>query len=103
MTYEPPGRKNVKKKLAILLMVALIPASGAVACGQAIEDRARDEVNKQVEKGKQRVNDEVQKGQKKLEEGAGQVQKQVEDGAKKAQKQAEQVEQNAKEKAGSGQ
>ncbi len=51
----------MRRKLAVLLMVALIPLSGAAACGQAIEDRAREEVDKQVEKGKQRVNDEVQK------------------------------------------
>jgi len=101
--YESLERKNVRKKLATMLVVALVPMSGAVACGQAIEDRARDEVNKQVEKGKQRVNEEVQKGQKKLEEGAGQVRKQAEDGAKNAQKQAEQVGQNAKDKAGGGQ
>ena len=82
----------MKKKLAILLMVALIPASGAVACGQAIEDRARDEVNKQVEKGKQRVNDEVQKGRDRVEKELSNAQKQVQDGANQA-----------KEKAGGGQ
>lgn len=87
-----PERRNVRRKLAVLLVVALVPMSGAVACGQAIEDKARQEVDKQVEKGKQRVNEEVQKGQKKLE-----------DGAKKAQKQAEQVGQDAKKKAGGGQ
>jgi Skp family chaperone for outer membrane proteins len=103
MMYGAFERKNVRRKLAVLMMVALVPMSGAVACGQAIEDRARQEVDKQVEKGKQRVNDEIQKGQKKLEDGAGQVQKQVEDGAKKAQKQAEQVGQDAKKEAGGGQ
>ena len=77
----------MKRKLAILLMVALIPASGAVACGQAIEDRARDEVNKQVEKGKQRVNDEVQKGQDRVEQELTKAQKQVEEGVKNAGKQ----------------
>ena len=82
----------MRKKLAVLLVVSLIPMSGAVACGQAIEDRARDEVNKQVEKGKQRVNEEVQKGKKQLQEEAGKVQKQ-----------AEQVGQDAKKAAGNGQ
>ncbi len=96
-------RKNVRKKLAALLVVSLIPMSGAVACGQAIEDRARDEVNKQVEKGKQRVNEEVQKGKKQLQEEAGKAQKQAEQGAKNAQKQAEQVGQDAKKAAGGGQ
>jgi sensor domain CHASE-containing protein len=86
--YGSPERKNVRRKLAVLLVVVLVPMSGAVACGQAIEDRARQEADKQVEKGKQRVNEEVQKGQKKLEQEAGKVQKQVEDGAKNAQKKA---------------
>ena len=36
-----PERKNVRRKLAVLMMVALVPMSGALACGQAIEDRAR--------------------------------------------------------------
>ena len=75
-----PERKNVRRKLAVLMMVALVPMSGAVACGQAIEDRARQEVDKQVEKGKQRVNEEVQKGKKQLQEEAGKVQKQAEEG-----------------------
>jgi Skp family chaperone for outer membrane proteins len=101
--YRSPRRKNVRRKLAVLLVVSLIPMTGAVACGQAIEDKARDEVNKQVEKGKQRVNEEVQKGQKKLQEGAGDVQKQAEKGVKDAQKQAEQIGKDAKKAAGNGQ
>ncbi|MBA2510806.1 MAG: hypothetical protein H0X19_09770 [Rubrobacter sp.] len=82
----------MRRKLAVLLMVALIPLSGAAACGQAIEDRAREEVDKQVEKGKQRVNDEVQKGRDRVEKELTNAQEQVQDGTKKA-----------KEKAGGGQ
>ena len=78
----------MRRKLAILLAVALIPTSGAVACGQAIEDRARDEVNKQVEKGKQRANDEIQKGKERLQKEAKKAQKQVQEGAKKAEEKA---------------
>ncbi len=74
----------MRKRLAVLLVVALVPMSGAVACGQAIEDRARDEVNKQVEKGKQRVNDEVQKGQDRVEQELTNAQKQVEEGVQNA-------------------
>jgi len=80
------SEENVRKRLAVLLVVALVPMSGAVACGQAIEDRARDEVNKQVEKGKQRVNDEVQKGQDRIQREISNAQKQVEQGAQDAQK-----------------
>jgi Skp family chaperone for outer membrane proteins len=78
----------MRRRLAVLLMVALMPMSGAVACGQAIEDRAREEVDKQVEKGKQRVNDEVQKGQDKIEKELTNAQKQVQDGAKQAKEKA---------------
>ena len=78
----------MRRRLAVLLMVALMPMSGAVACGQAIEDRAREEVDKQVEKGKQRVNDEVQKGQDKIEKELTNAQKQAQDGAKQAKEKA---------------
>jgi F0F1-type ATP synthase membrane subunit b/b' len=74
----------LRKRLAVLLVVALIPMSGAVACGQAIEDRARDEVNKQVEKGKQRVNEEVQKGQDRVEQELTNAQEQVQEGVENA-------------------
>ncbi len=86
----------MRKKLAILLTVALFPLSGAVACGQAVEDRVRDEVNNQVDKGKQRANEEIEKGKKKLQKEAGKAQKRIQEGAKNAQKQA-------KEKVGGGQ
>ena len=77
----------MRKRLAVLLMVALVPMSGAVACGQAIEDRARQEGDKQVEKGKQRVNDEVPKGQDRVEQELTNAQKQVEEGVQNAGKQ----------------
>lgn len=79
--------RSVRKNLAILLVVALIPMSGAVACGQAIEDRAREEVDKQVEKGRQRVNEEVQKGQDRVEQELTNAQKQVQEGVQNAGKQ----------------
>ena len=86
----------MRRRLAILLMVALIPFTGAVACGQAVEDQVRDEVNKQVEKGKKRANEEIQKGKERLEKEAEKARKQVEEGARNAQKKAE-------EEAGGGQ
>jgi F0F1-type ATP synthase membrane subunit b/b' len=85
--YGALERKNVRRKLAVLMMVALLPMSGAVACGQAIEDRARQEVDKQVEKGKQRVNDEVQKGQDRVEQELTNAQEQVKEGVQNAGKQ----------------
>lgn len=77
----------MRRRLAVMLMVALVPMSGAVACGQAIEDRAREEVDKQVEKGRQRVNDEVQKGQDRVEQELTNAQKQVQEGVQNAGKQ----------------
>ena len=83
----------MRKKLAVLLTVALIPLSGAVACGQAIEDRARDEVNKQVENGRQRVNEEIDKGQKRVQDRVQDeitnAQDRVNQGVNDAQKEAE--------------
>ncbi len=78
----------MKRKLAVMLTVALIPLSGTVAC-QAVEDRARDEVNKQVENGKQRINEEIDKGQKRVEKEIDKGQKQAEDGAQNVQKEVE--------------
>jgi Skp family chaperone for outer membrane proteins len=86
----------MRRKLTVLLVAALVPMSGAVACGQAVEDRVKQEVDKQVQKGKDRVNKELEKGQKKVEREAGKVRKQLEEGAKDARKQAEK-------KAGGGQ
>jgi Skp family chaperone for outer membrane proteins len=86
----------MRRKLAVLLVAALVPTSGAVACGQAVEDRVKQEVDKQVQKGKGRVNKELEKGQKKLKREAGKVQEKAEDGVRNLEKQAEK-------KAGSGQ
>jgi Skp family chaperone for outer membrane proteins len=86
----------MRRKLAMSLVVVLVPVFGAAACGQAVEDRAKQEVNKQVQEGKKRVEKELEKGQTKLKSGAGKVRKQVKEGARDARKQAEK-------KAGSGQ
>jgi len=80
----------------MLLVVTLVPMFGAAACGQAVEDRVKQEVNKQVQEGKKRVNKELDKGQTKLKSEAGKVRKQIEEGTRDARKQAEK-------EAGSGQ
>jgi F0F1-type ATP synthase membrane subunit b/b' len=76
------------RKLAVLLVVALVPMYGAAACGQAVEDRVNQEVDKQVQKGQERVNKELEKGQKKLEQEAGQARKRAEESVKDATKKA---------------
>jgi Skp family chaperone for outer membrane proteins len=86
----------MRRKLVVLLVVALVPMFGAAACGQAVEDRVNQEVDKQVQKGQKRIDKELEKGQKKLEKEAGKARKQVEESAKDAKKKAQ-------EKAGSGQ
>ena len=86
----------MRRKLAMLLMVTFVPIFGAAACGQAVEDRVKQEVDKQVQKGQKRIDKELEKGQKKLEKEAGKVRKQIEEGAQNARKKAEK-------KAGSGQ
>ena len=86
----------MRRKLAMLLMVTFVPMFGAAACGQAVEDRVKQEVDKQVQEGQKRIDKELKKGQKKLEKEAGKVRKQIEEGAQNAKKQAEK-------KAGSGQ
>jgi Skp family chaperone for outer membrane proteins len=86
----------MRRKLVVLLVVALVPMFGAAACGQAVEDRVNQEVDRQVQKGQKRIDKELEKGQKKLEKEAGKARKQVEESAKDAKKKAE-------EKAGSGQ
>ena len=68
----------MRRKLAMLLVVALVPMAGAAACGQAVEDRVKQEVDKQVQEGQKRVDKELKKGQKKLEKEAGKVREQVE-------------------------
>ncbi len=86
----------MRRKLAMLLVVALVPMAGAAACGQAVEDRVKQEVDKQVQEGKKRINKELEKGQTKLEREAGKVREQVE-------KEAQNVKQQAEKKGGSGQ
>ncbi len=86
----------MRRKLAVLLVVALVAMFGAAACGQAVEDRVKQEADKQLQEGQKRIDEELKKGEKKLKKEAGKVRKQVEEGAKDAKKQAEK-------KAGSGQ
>jgi Skp family chaperone for outer membrane proteins len=82
-------RKDMRRKLAIMLVIALLPISGVAACGQAVEDRVKQEVDKQVQEGQKRLDKELEKGQKKLKKETGKVRKQVEEGAQDMMKQAD--------------
>jgi vacuolar-type H+-ATPase subunit H len=79
----------MKRRFAALFAAALISMFGVVACAdqlqQEAEQRAREEIDKQVDKGRQEVEKQVQKGrteaEKKLQEGRQQVEKKVKEGA----------------------
>jgi vacuolar-type H+-ATPase subunit H len=78
----------MKKRFAALFATALISMFGAAACAdqlqQEAEQRAREEVDKQVEKGRQEVEKQVEKGrteaEKQIQEGRQQVEKKVNEG-----------------------
>ena len=78
----------MKKRFAALFMAALISMFGAAACAdrlqQEAEQRARDEIDKQIEKGRQEVEKLVETGrteaEKRLQEGRQQIEKKVNEG-----------------------
>jgi hypothetical protein len=79
----------MRSKVAMLLVVALVPMIGAAACGQAVEDRVKQEVDKQVQEGQKRIDKELEKGRTMLEREAGKVRKEVEKGAQDVKKDVE--------------
>jgi hypothetical protein len=79
----------MRSKVAMLLVVALVPMIGAAACGQAVEDRVKREVDKQVQEGQKRIDKELEKGRTMLEREAGKVRKEVEKGAQDVKKEVE--------------
>jgi F0F1-type ATP synthase membrane subunit b/b' len=77
----------MKKRFATLLVVVLVSAFGATACGgvqEQLERRAQDE----VEKGRQRIEKEVQKGRTQVEEQVQEGRRQVEEKVKEGQQKA---------------
>jgi gas vesicle protein len=86
---HPLRRRNVRRKVLILLAAAIVGLSGGVGCGQAVEDEVRKRVEEKVEQGKQRAKEEVEKGKQRLEREGQKAKKEIEQEVQKARKQAE--------------
>ncbi len=82
-------RRNVRRKVLVLLAAVFVGLSGVAACGQAVEDEVRQRVEEKVEQGKQRAKKEVEKGQQRLEREGQKAEKDIEKEAQKVRKQAE--------------
>ena len=82
----------MKRRFAALFAAALISMFGVVACAdrlqEDVEQRARKEIDRQVEKGRQEVEKQVDKArteaEKQLQEGRRQVEKEIRQGSKQA-------------------
>jgi ElaB/YqjD/DUF883 family membrane-anchored ribosome-binding protein len=80
----------MKRRFATLFVAALVSMFGAAACGGQLQDeveqRARDEINKQVEKGRTEAEKRIQEGrqqaEERLQEGRKQVEQKVQEGRK---------------------
>ena len=90
------GRMDLKRKLLVILAVALVPLSGTAACG-GVEQEIRQRANEEVEKGKQRVEQEVDKGRTQLEQ---EVTQRVGEGASEAERRAREGVQQGREQLG---
>ena len=61
-------RRNVRRKVLVLLAAAFVGLSGVAACGQAVEDEVRQRVEDKVE---QEANSGQRKSSKKANSGRG--------------------------------
>ncbi len=82
-------RRNVRRKVLVLLAAAIVGFSGVAACGQAVEDEVRQRVEEKVEQGKQRAKEEIEKVKQRLEREGQKAEKDIEKEAQKVRKQAE--------------
>jgi len=82
-------RRNVRRKVLVLLTAALVGFSGVAACGPAVEDEVRQRVEDKVEQGKQRAKKELEKGKQRLEQEGEKARKEIEKEVQKVRKQAE--------------
>lgn len=81
----------MKRRFAALFAAALISMFGVVACAdrvqEELEQRAREEIDKQVDKGRQEVEKQVEKArteaEQQIQEGRKQVEKKVREERKK--------------------
>ena len=93
------GRRSMKRKLLVLFVAALVPLSGAVACG-GVEEEIRQRAGEEVDKGRQRIEQEVDKGRTQLEQ---EVTQRVGDGAREAEQRAREGIENGRQQLEGGQ
>ena len=71
MSYRESER-SMKTKFVVLVAAALVSIFGAAACADQLRDeaeqRAREEVERQVEKGRQQVEEQIEKGRTEAEQ-----------------------------------
>jgi F0F1-type ATP synthase membrane subunit b/b' len=84
----------MKRRFAALFAAAFVSMFGAVACAdrlqEDVEQRAREEVDRQIDKGRQEVEKQVDKArteaEKQVQEGRRQVEKEIRQGSKQTEK-----------------
>ncbi len=74
---------NMKRRIAVLLLTALVSVFGAVACG-GVQEEVQKQAEEEVEKGRQQVEEQVEKGRTQIEQevqqGRTQVEEQIQEG-----------------------
>ena len=96
------GEGKMKRRIAALLVAALVSSSGAAACS-GVQDQLEKRAQEEVDKGRQRIEKEVQKGQKQVEEQIDNERRQVEKEVEKGRQQVEKRVQEEQQRAGEGQ
>ena len=96
------GKGRMKRRIAALLVTALVSISGAAACS-GVQDQLEKRAQEEVDKGRQRIEKEVQKGQNQVEEQIDKERRQVEKEVEKGRQQVEKRVQEEQQRAGEGQ
>jgi hypothetical protein len=76
---HPNRRRSMHRRLATLFFAALVPVSGAVACG-GVQEELQKRAEEEAEKRRQEVEQQVQEERTKIEE---QVQEKVQEGGQR--------------------
>lgn len=82
----------MKRRFAALFAAALISVFGAVGCAERLQEdaerRTREEIDRQIDKGRKEVEKQVDKArteaEKQIQEGRKQVEKEMREGRKQA-------------------
>ena len=79
----------MRRRIAALLLAAIVSLSGAAACQQAVEDEVRQRAKDKVEQEKKRIEKRVNEERKKVEKEAKKAQERVGKEVDKARKRVE--------------